>query len=502
MGHFRMSFQSIERTPVSPALIAFISLAGLIISISTVRAADDSNWGCYDPKPGHPTASERSAFVSRLRPVARSLQTEFGVPQGGLLAMAVQESGFGWTRTAINANNLFGWKFGQSAREANLGSWTLACQPADDPGKVYAVFPTWEDSIRFVAGQLARASRYTSATAAARAAIVEGGSDEAVAEAWLKGIQQAGYNPNSAYPSEVMNSGRKAGVFAKSQEASAGQATAAAASVQGAPVPSEADVEKVLGWFKRDASGRYWIAGADCAPLKSSGWPGYESLPDGAIRACQYAVVSCASLKGANRASCEHSRTVVGPKTATVVVLEPTADRMARWIATACAEAGGNRDRCLQAVYSSGVEMSGWQIPIAGLGYEDMETSHYVQVAYAFRDGLTVRADSVCAWKNGYPGGEAPPSPEQNAACSKPGVRPAAVSFQARPARTTRGDLVAYDKKYNEMIPPHRAAFPIPDAAADQWRGVVREALVAAYASDRNILVSAKAVSLRKSKAF
>jgi hypothetical protein len=72
---------------------------------------------------------------------------------------------------------------------------------------------------------------------------------------------------------------------------------------------------------------------------------------------------------------------------------------MAHWIATACAEAGGNRDECLRSVYDAGVGMSNWQKPIAGLGYEDMETSKYVQVAYAFRDGLTVHADAACAWK-------------------------------------------------------------------------------------------------------
>ena len=103
---------------------------------------------------------------------------------------------------------------------------------------------------------------------------------------------------------------------------------------------------------------------------------------------------------------------VVGPKTATVVLLEPTAERMAHWIATACAEAGGNRDGCLRSVYDAGVDMSNWQIAIAGLGYEDMEPT-YVQVAYVFCDGLTVRADAACAWKNGSPDGEAPPSPNK-----------------------------------------------------------------------------------------
>ena len=407
----------------SSAIAIFMLLVWSLCKGGVAVAADDVNWGCYDPKPGHPTASEREAFLSRLRPVARSVQKEFGVPEDGILSMAVQESGFGWTRTAINANNLFGWKFGQPARDAKLGSWTLDCQPHSDPGKVYTVFPTWEDSLKFVAAQLARSSRYAVATASARSAIGQGNSDEAGAEQWLQAIQRAGYNPNPDYPSDVMNAGRKAGVFVRPLEVDASQKVASDRQQPDAPQASDADVEKVITWFKRDQAGRYWVWNADCSPEKSAGWPGYESLPDGAIQSCRYAVVSCAELKGTNRTTCESYRSVVGPKSATVVLLEPTAERMARWIATACAEAGGNRDRCLRSVYDAGVGMSNWQIPIAGLGYEDMETSKYVQVAYAFRDGLTVHADAACAWKNGSPAGEAPPSAEQDAACTKP--RPA-----------------------------------------------------------------------------
>ena len=105
----------------SSAIAIFMILVWSLCKGGVGVAADDVNWGCYDPKPGHPTASEREAFLSRLRPVARSVQKEFGVPEDGILSMAVQESGFGWTRTAINANNLFGWKFGQPARDAKLG---------------------------------------------------------------------------------------------------------------------------------------------------------------------------------------------------------------------------------------------------------------------------------------------------------------------------------------------------------------------------------------------
>src|SRR6266849_813729 len=111
-----------------------------------------------------------------------------------------------------------------------------------------------------------------------------------------------------------MNAGRKAGVFQKEQGLNAAQKIVVESATPDGPKPSADDVEKVLGWFKHDRPGRYWVSGADCVPLKSSDWPGYGSLPDGAIQSCRYTVVSCAGLKGKNRATCESHRTVIGPK--------------------------------------------------------------------------------------------------------------------------------------------------------------------------------------------
>jgi len=483
------------------AVLFLIAALVSSFSLASPATAEEANWDCYNPKPGHPTAAEKKAFVARLQPVAKQLQAELGIPAGGILAMSVQESGYGWTRTALNANNLFGWKFGKSARDANLGSWMLECQPENDPGKVYAAFSTWEDSIRFVARQLARSLRYSAATASAKTAIEAGKNDAEVSELWLKAIQQSGYNPNPNYPADVMNAGRSAGVFA-AVSASSGSSPPVVTTVTEGSQLSASDAEKVLLWFKRDEGGRYWFSKAQCTPEKPSSWPGYESLPAGAIQKCRYTVTSCIGLKADHRTECEQYRKVVGPKSATVVLLEAGAGRMARWIASACAEAGGDRDKCLRAVYAAGLSMSSWQLPIAGLGFEDMDAAHYVQVGYAFRDGLTVRADTACGWKNGHPGGEAPPPPEQDAACSMPGAMPAKVSFQSRPVATTRSDMVAYASRYASELPNYPESFPIPDAAADKWRSFVRNALVSAYSSDKNLLVSAKAVSLRKKGAF
>ena len=249
-----------------PVSIRISAVAGLAFILGSTAAQAD--WGCYDPEPGHPTAAERAAFIARLRPAAIAAETAMGVPASGLLAMAAQESGFGFTRTALNADNLFGWKYGQSARTAGLSSWRLECQPKSDPGKDYAVFSSFEDSLNFVARQLATASRYAPATAAARAARAAGESEDAVTERWLRAVQQAGYNPYESYTDGVMKTGRLAGVFDK-------PAPSPAASTQTThAAPAEADVQKVLGWFKRDVHGRYMVAGAVCRPGVSKLSPG------------------------------------------------------------------------------------------------------------------------------------------------------------------------------------------------------------------------------------
>lgn len=197
------------------AIIMVVVVIGSFLATlpSATALAQETEWGCYDPKPGHPTPDERQAFLKQMRPIASKVQAEFGIPRAGILAMSVQESGYGWTRTAIHAKNLFGWKFGQSARAARLKSWTLECQPPSDPGKLYAVFPSFEESMKFVARALSQQRRYSEATLAARRAIEAGKPEQELTETWLRAIQKAGYNPNPDYPDHVLQAGRRAGVF-------------------------------------------------------------------------------------------------------------------------------------------------------------------------------------------------------------------------------------------------------------------------------------------------
>jgi hypothetical protein len=264
---------------------------------------------------------------------------------------------------------------------------------------------------------------------------------------------------------------------------------------------STADVSKVLGWLQRDDGGRYMITGFECTPERSADWPGYKSLPDGSLKRCSYSVTSCKELKGTKKATCEKNRKVLGPKLASVVLLEPGLERFAQWIVSACTEVGGDRSICLKKLYELGHGDSNWQFPIAGIVYEDMESKGYVQYGYAFRDGLTVNADSKCGWRNGT-AGERAPTPAENIACSRPDATPRGVSFKARPMSTTRTELIAWRPELATQIPKHVEAYPIVGPSAEPWRQFVRDTLVASFTSDKNPLVTAKAFALRHQAAF
>ena len=263
---------------------------------------------------------------------------------------------------------------------------------------------------------------------------------------------------------------------------------------------STADVSKVLDWLRRDDGGRYMITGFECTPERSADWPGYESLPDGSLKRCPYSVTSCKGLKGVIKATCEKNRKVLGPKLASVVLLEPGLERFAQWIVSACIEVGGDRSICLEKLYEAGRGESNWQIPIAGIVYEDMEPK-YVEYGYAFRDGLTVKADSQCGWRNGS-AGERAPTPAENVACSRPDATPLGVSNKARPMSTTRTELVAWHPELAASIPKHVEGFPILGPGAETWRQFVRDTLVGSFTSDKNPLVTAKAFALRHKGSF
>src|SRR6476620_9778456 len=93
----------------------------LLLSLALValvpHAVGAAVWGCHGTKPGHPTPEEREAFIREASELAIKAEKTYGVPASALAALAIAESGYGWTRVALNANNLFAWKFVKAAAD-------------------------------------------------------------------------------------------------------------------------------------------------------------------------------------------------------------------------------------------------------------------------------------------------------------------------------------------------------------------------------------------------
>ncbi|HEX5063512.1 MAG TPA: glucosaminidase domain-containing protein [Kofleriaceae bacterium] len=159
-----------------------------------------ATWGPYDPQPGHPTQADRDAFVAQISQYAEEGEQRYGTPAADIIAMACNESGFGWTRIALNANNLFGYKWTSYAMAGGRGFWTLEDQPADDPGNQYIDFADRRDAVLYVAQRLATSTRYKPTTDQYSADIANGMDVKSAADRWIYGIASAGYNPYEHYP--------------------------------------------------------------------------------------------------------------------------------------------------------------------------------------------------------------------------------------------------------------------------------------------------------------
>jgi hypothetical protein len=167
--------------------------------------ADDTGslaatWGPYDPMPGHPTVSERDSFVASVAPAAQEAEQLYGTPAAAITAMACNEGGFGWTHTAYNVNNIFGWKWTSDAAAEGRPYWVLEDQPASDPGNKYVVFSSRRDAVLFVAKKLATNSRYAPTTQQYQQDLRSGVDVRTAANTWIAGIAADGYNPYAHYP--------------------------------------------------------------------------------------------------------------------------------------------------------------------------------------------------------------------------------------------------------------------------------------------------------------
>ncbi len=187
------------------SLVVFLSTIGCVAppaeevaeTSSAATSPHDPAWDCYAPEPGHPTAAEKQAFLTRGATYAKEAERTYGVPAAALLAMSAIEGGYGFTRIAQLANNSFGYKFTNTSAAGGRSSYTLACQPAWDANNRYIAFYDQRDGFLFVARKLATRAdwaNYKAATDRYRADRAAGVAVRVAVDRWVDGIADAGYN--------------------------------------------------------------------------------------------------------------------------------------------------------------------------------------------------------------------------------------------------------------------------------------------------------------------
>jgi uncharacterized FlgJ-related protein len=163
------------------------ALLSLVFAAVLPQSALAAVWGCHGTKPGHPTPEERVAFIREASELAVKAEKAYGVPASALAALAIAESGYGWTRVAINANNLFAWKFVKAAAEGRK-SYLPACHLRRGINNHFVVFKSRADAFDFVGAKLATLEVYRPHTEAYRDARKRGEPLEVAVHRWLAGV--------------------------------------------------------------------------------------------------------------------------------------------------------------------------------------------------------------------------------------------------------------------------------------------------------------------------
>ena len=160
-------------------------------------------------------------------------------------------------------------------------------------------------------------------------------------------------------------------------------------------------------------------------------------------------------------------------KTASVIMLNPDAPQLARWIVTACAEAKGSiNEAFLHKLADHIIAQSGAQFPIRGVVYEDILPANGINEVYCFVDGVTVKINGVDHRS------EKQPSPEQMQRALNAVV--ADVTWVGKYARLQSTTLEEYQKAGGKEAVEGTA-----------WLNVSRKLYQAAWKSARNELMIA-----------
>lgn len=159
-----------------------------------------------------PSNQMKEDFVNEISTYAMKANEKWGIPASAIIGMAIIESGYGTTRIAINANNLFGIKvWGYNPKNA----WQLKGQPDEDYEPVpvladygedrkiydeskrrdnwYRAFGSYKEAVDYLTGNLLLNQRYRFAKTNYEERIKKGWSFERASKEFLYDIADAGY---------------------------------------------------------------------------------------------------------------------------------------------------------------------------------------------------------------------------------------------------------------------------------------------------------------------
>lgn len=200
-------------------LLLFTNINPLISSASKVNLLpfEDEELGrnsnAYLSTYGILSTEMKEDFINEISKYAMEANEKWGIPASAIIGMAILESGYGTTRIAINANNIFGikvWGYNPSF------AWQLKGQPDEDYEAVpvladygqdrkiydeskrrdnwYRAFDSYKEAVDYLAGNLLLNQRYRIAKTNYEERIKNGWSLEQAAKEYLYDIANAGYN--------------------------------------------------------------------------------------------------------------------------------------------------------------------------------------------------------------------------------------------------------------------------------------------------------------------
>ncbi|MBU9721305.1 MULTISPECIES: muramidase family protein [Bacillaceae] len=161
-----------------------------------------------------PSEQEKEEFVNQITEFGINASKQYGMPASAIIGMSIIESGYGTTRTAHFANNLFGIKvWGYNPPNA----WQLKGQPDEDfdreipvlanygPDRIvfdetqrrdnwYRQFDSYQHAVHFLTGTLLVNQRYGFAIQNYQTRIANGWDLKDASKEYLYEIANAGYN--------------------------------------------------------------------------------------------------------------------------------------------------------------------------------------------------------------------------------------------------------------------------------------------------------------------